>query len=283
MLTPYYEEENITIYHGDCLEVMPQLTQKFDAIIADLPYGTTECEWDSVIDLERVWGEYKRLTKNNSAIVLFSSEPFTSVLITSNINDFKYRWTWDKSRITNYLNSRKQPLRITEDIAVFYREQCVYNPQLRTREKKNIRNTDGAYSAINNATYGKTQEIWKYNSGREIPLENGYPVDLIRAVQVGTFGNKRLHPAQKPEDIMVYLIRTYTNEGDIILDNTMGSGTTLVAAKIEGRKAVGIELKEKYCQDAVQRLKEVNPFYQKPSKKKDTPYEGFDMEDWLKS
>lgn len=239
---------------GDCLEVMPGIPAgSVDAIIGDWPYGTTACKWDSVIPLEPLWKECKRVIKKNGAIVLTADEPFTSVLIMSNLGWFKYKWTWNKSRVTNHLNSRKQPMKITEDIIVFYQNQCTYNPQLRVREKKNIRNTKATYKN-KHSTYGKVRDEWQYNQGRAIPLEMGYPINLIDIVQVGTFGNKRIHPTQKPVALMEYLIKTYTNPGDLVLDNTMGSGSTGEAALRTGRRFIGIEKDEGYFEIAKKRL-----------------------------
>ena len=231
---------------------------KVDMILCDLPYGTTVCKWDTVIPFDKIWNRLKQLKKNdNTSIVLFGTQPFSSELIHSNTKEFKYTWTWNKSRTTNHLNSRKQPLRVSEDIIVFYNKQCTYNPILRDREKKNIRNTKNSYTK-NNQTIGKEKEDYGYNSGREIPLEKGYPIDILNMVQVGTNGNKRLHPTQKPIEIMEYLIKTYTNEGDIVLDFTMGSGTTGVACKKLKRKFIGIELDNTYFEVAQERINTYN-------------------------
>ena len=243
--------------HGECLEEMDKLIEqgiKVDAIITDIPYGTTACKWDSVIPFDEMWKRLHEISNgNNTPIVLFGTQPFTSELIHSNIKEFKYTWTWNKSRATNHLNSRKQPLRVSEDIIVFYNKQCTYNPILRDREKKNIRNTKNSYTK-NNQTIGKEKENYGYNSGREIPLEKGYPIDILNIIQVGTNGNKRLHPTQKPIELMEYLIKTYTNEEEIVLDFTMGSGSTGVACKKLNRKFIGIELDNTYFKIAQDRI-----------------------------
>ena len=244
------------IYKGDCLELMPKLLddKSVDMIFCDLPYGTTQCKWDSIIDLDKLWKEYKRVIKDNGAIVLFSAEPFSSNLIMSNTKDFKYRWTWNKIKASNHLNSRRQPLRCIEDICVFYKNQPTYNPQLRDRLKKNIRDPKREYGKGNNKTYGETKENYLFNSGREIPLEKGYPLDLLEFSQLGSFGNKRVHPTQKPIELIEYMIKTYTNEGDLILDNACGSGTTGLGAKNLNRNYIMMEQDPKYYEIACERV-----------------------------
>jgi|TARA_R110001606_G_scaffold387831_1_gene552787 site-specific DNA-methyltransferase (adenine-specific) len=241
---------------GDCFEVMKTIEDNsVDAIICDLPYGTTQCKWDSVIPFEPLWEQYNRIIKHNGAIVLFSAQPFTSALISSNYKMFKYSWTWDKSRASGFLNAKKQPLRVTEDICVFYKKQCTYNPILIDRDKKNIRNTDYTPNKEGVKTYGKTRKDFKYNEGREIPIDKGYPKNLLHIKTVGTnTKNKRFHPTQKPLELMEYLINTYTNEGETVLDNTMGSGTTMVACKNLNRNGIGIEKDEKYFKIAQERI-----------------------------
>ena len=244
------------IYLGDCLELIPKHVEdkSIDMIFCDLPYGTTQCKWDSVIDLGKLWKEYKRVIKDNGAIVLFAAEPFTSNLIMSNTKGFKYRWTWNKIKASNHLNSRRQPLRCIEDICVFYKKQPTYNPQLRDRLKKNIRDPKKEYGKGNNKTYGETQQNYLFNSGREIPLEKGYPLDLLEFSQLGSFGNKRVHPTQKPIELIEYMIKTYTNKGDLILDNTCGSGTTGLGAKNLKRNYIMMEQDPKYYEIACKRV-----------------------------
>ena len=245
-------------YLGDCLELIPKHIEdkSIDMIFCDLPYGTTQCKWDSIIDLDKLWKEYKRVIKDNGAIVLFSAEPFTSNLIMSNKKSFKYRWTWNKIKASNHLNSRRQPLRCIEDICVFYKKQPTYNPQLRDRLKKNIRDPKREYGKGNNKTYGETKENYLFNSGREIPLDKGYPLDLLEFSQLGSFGNKREHPTQKPIELIEYMIKTYTNEGDLILDNTCGSGTTGRGAKNLKRNYIMMEQDPKYFEIAKARVGE---------------------------
>lgn len=245
------------IYLGDCLELMPKHVEdkSIDMIFCDLPYGTTQNKWDSVIPLDELWKEYKRVIKDNGAIVLFSAQPFTSALISSNYNMFKYSWTWDKNKPTGHLNAKKQPLRVIEDVCVFYKKQCVYNPILIDREKKNIRNTDYTPNKEGVNTYGKTRKNFKYNEGRTIPIDKGYPKNYLKFIGVGTNSkNKRLHPTQKPLALIEYMIRTYTNEGDLILDNTCGSGTTGLGAKNLNRNYIMMEQDPKYYEIACKRV-----------------------------
>ena len=252
-----YKSENIWLMQGDCLERMKEIPDgSVDLILTDPPYGTTACKWDSIIPLEEMWEQLKRVIKPNGAIVMTASQPFTTTLISSNMKMFKYCWVWFKTRATNHLNSRRQPLRAVEDVLVFYKKQCTYNPQLRDREKKNIRDPKKSYGKGNNQTYGKTNEDYVFNSGRDIPLEKGYPLDLIDIPQTGTFGSKRLHPTQKPVALMEYLIKTYTNEGETVLDFTAGSFTTGVAAVNTNRKFIGIEMDKIYFDIGVNRVKE---------------------------
>jgi len=230
--------------------------KSIDMIFCDLPYGTTQAKWDSIIPLNILWEQYNRIIKDNGAIILFGTQPFTSLLIMSNIKMFKYCWVWDKNKPTNFLNAKKQPLRSTEDICVFYNKQPTYNPQLRDKEKKNIRNTkyeNVSYSEL----YGKTIENWGYNQGREIPIDKSYPINLIRFINMGNNNVKRLHPTQKPLELIEYLIKTYTNEGNLILDNCCGSGSTLVGAINLNRNYIGFELDKKYYNIANNRLNNI--------------------------
>jgi len=226
-----------TLIQGDCLDVLPTLrSESIDMILCDLPYGTTQCKWDSVIPLRRLWLNYKRIIKPNGAIVLTAAQPFTSALIMSNIEMFKYCWVWNKVRGVGHLNAKHRPMMSTEDVCVFYKKQCTYNPQMRDRPKPR--------KSKNRATqkvYGKTQDVFE----GEI-LDKKYPVNLI------TFSKSaqkdfRLHPTQKPVALFEYLIKTYTNEGDLVLDNCLGSGTTMEACQRLNRSCIGIELSREYC------------------------------------
>jgi site-specific DNA-methyltransferase (adenine-specific) len=224
---------------GDCLEVMQSIPDKsIDAIICDLPYGTTACKWDSVIPFEPLWAQYKRVIKSNGAIVLFGSQPFTTLLISSNMDMFKYCWVWEKSRKTGFLNAKKQPLRSTEDIVVFYAKQPIYNPQMK-QVKERFVSRSGTFSG-----YGKHNSLSTSNGG----VEN--PFNIIKIASE----SKPYHPTVKPVALMEYLIKTYTNEGDTVLDNCMGSGTTGVACKNLGRRFIGIEQDATYFEIAKNRI-----------------------------
>jgi len=254
-MTPYFKTDSGVLYHGDCLDIMPGLAEKsIDLVLTDPPYGTTACKWDSVIDFDLMWGQLNRIIKPNGAIVLFSQQPFTSALVMSNPSIFKYSWSWDKNKPTGHLNAKKQPLRVIEDICLFYKKQCTYNPQLIDREKKNIRTTDYTPSKEGVNIYGKTKENFKYNEGRVIPIDKGYPKNYLKFTGVGTNSKNRLHPTQKPVELMEYLIKTYTNENETVLDFTMGSGSTGVAAKNLNRSFIGIELDEKYFNISKERI-----------------------------
>jgi site-specific DNA-methyltransferase (adenine-specific) len=235
------------IHKGDCLELMPKLIKdkSIDMIFCDLPYGTTQCKWDSVIDLDRIWKEYKRVIKDNGAIVLFASQPFTSVLVSSNLKMFKYSFTWDKITKTNHLNAKKQPLRQVEDICVFYKKQPTYNPQgLVECEVSNFR--------PNHFKYKKDEKV--YGEQKEYSNKSTYTNYPSNLIQYSNGNHNSLHPTQKPLSLIEYMIKTYTNEGDLILDNTCGSGTTGRGAKNLNRDYIMIEQEEKYYEIACKRL-----------------------------
>lgn len=243
--------KDIELWHGDCLELMKSIPDKsVDMILADLPYGSTQCRWDVIIPFEPLWNQYNRIIKDNGAIVLFGSEPFTSELIHSNIAHFKYNWIWEKDKATGHLNAKKQPMRITELISVFYKKQCYYNPQLKDKSPENIRPATIKRKNIDN--YGKMDK----QSVRTIPIDKSYPNNILEFR--GCFGDKGKsnHPTEKPVDLCEYLIKTYTQEGELVLDNCMGSGSIGVAAKILNRRFIGIEKEDKYFNIAKQRIEE---------------------------
>jgi len=233
------------IIQGDCLEVMPNIPDKsIDMILCDLPYGTTQNKWDSVIDLEKLWAEYTRIIKDNGAIVLTAQGLFTAKLIMSNESWFKYKIVWIKSKSTNFLNAKKQPLRKHEDICVFYKNQPTYNPQMTKGESydKGIRKDQYTGS------YGDFKPRRVRSSGLRYPndvvcYEESIIDDFVYFKTAESEGNV-YHPTQKPVELGRYLVRTYTNPGDIVLDNACGSGSFLVAAAIENRNYIGIEKNE---------------------------------------
>ena len=235
---------DIKLYKGDCLELMKDIPDKsVDMILADLPYGTTACKWDIIIPFEPLWEQYERVIKDNGAIVLFGSQPFTSCLITSNLKLFRYCWVWDKVRGVGHLNAKKRPMMSTEDICVFYKKPCTYNPQMREREKPR--------KSKNRATqevYGKTQEVFD----GEV-LDKKYPINLI-TFSKSSQKDFTLHPTQKPVSLLEYLIKTYTNENETVLDNCMGSGSTGVECINTNRNFIGFELDKHYCDIANERI-----------------------------
>lgn len=236
--------KDIELWQGDCLELMDNIPDKsVDCIITDLPYGITQCKWDIVIPFESLWKQYDRVIKDNGAVVLFGAEPFSSYLRLSNIKNYKYDWIWDKVRGTNYLNAKRQPMRHHEVISVFYKKQCTYNPQ-KTYGHKKIKSCkrEGAHPEV----YNKQKNNYIYESTERYP----------RSIQVFSTDSQKsaLSPTQKPVALMEYLIKTYTNETEIVLDSCMGSGTTGVACINTNRKFIGIELEEKYFNIAKERI-----------------------------
>jgi len=233
----------VTLYHGDCLDVMPTLEAgSFDAIIADLPYGTTACKWDVVIPFVPLWAEYKRLIKPRGAIVLFGSQPFTSLLVTSNLEWFKYAWVWDKVKPSGFQVAKFRPMMRQEDVCVFSRNGHVYNPQKTQRDKPK---TSTAYSKSGSNPVGQLDYTMRTYSDK-------YPQSIIVASNANQ--SDKVHPTQKPVALLEYLVRTYTNPGDVVLDNTMGSGTTGVACVQTGRRCVGIEKDAGYFEIAKRRV-----------------------------
>lgn len=239
----------VTLHCGDCLEVMQEIPDgSVDMVLCDLPYGTTACKWDSVIPFEPLWEAYRRVTKPNAAIVLTASQPFTSALVMSNAGWFKYDICWRKSNVSGFLNAKRMPLRQHEDILVFCGGRLLYNPQFFAKPSvRAAQKTVGASGA-----YGD----YKEGVFRSIPNETGYPRSVIDFSTAYHAREAGLHPTQKPVALMEYLIRTYTNEGDTVLDNTMGSGTTGVACMRTGRNFIGIERDPTYFAIAEKRIKE---------------------------
>jgi DNA modification methylase len=233
------------LLHGDCLDLLPTLEAgSIDMVLCDLPYGTTACKWDSVIPFEPLWREYRRVCKPNAAIVLTADQPFTSALIMSNIDGYKYRWVWDKvNRATGFLDAKKRPLRVAEDVVVF-NGHGAYTPQMVQGEPYKVKR--GSHGAVYNAGNGPT--VTDCADGMR------YPQNIIRIKGNNQGTEGRVHPTQKPVALMEYLIRTYTNPGDTVLDNTMGSGTTGVACVNTGRQFIGIERDAGYFQIAQRRI-----------------------------
>mgnify|MGYP001589399052 CR=1 FL=1 len=243
-----------TVILGDCLEEMPKIEDKsIDMILCDLPYGTTACKWDTIIPFEPLWKEYKRIIKDNGAIVLTASQPFTSALVMSNVKMFKYEWVWVKNRITGFANAKKQPLRNYEDIVVFSKECTNYFPQDLIRIDKKCKNgkSVGGESLRTNIDDSKNKGSLRTEGKEYIQEFTGYPRQTLLNIQED---KEKLHPTQKPVALFEYLIKTYTNEGDLVLDNCAGSGTTGVACKNLKRNYILIEKEPKYVEIINKRL-----------------------------
>jgi DNA modification methylase len=228
------------LFFGDCLEVMAELPDgSIDMVCTDPPYGTTACAWDAIIPLEPMWSQLKRLIKPNGAIVLMASQPFTTSLIASNMKMFKYCLVWQKVFVSGFLNAKKQPLRKHEDIIVFYQQQPSYNPQCTTGLRYSV------FRKHSTECYGSQRDNSTRSDGTR------YPVSVVGV----PYKREGLHPTQKPVALMEYLIKTYSNEGETVLDFTMGSGTTGVAAINTSRRFVGIENNRKYFDVAIDRCR----------------------------
>lgn len=226
------------VYEADCIDCMKTFpSQSIDMVLCDLPYGMTQNHWDSYVPLDQLWEQYKRIIKPNGAIVLTSQGLFTAKLIMSQPDLYKYKWIWEKSKSTNFLNAKKQPLRKHEDVCIFYKKQPVYHPQMTTGAPydKGIRKNQLSGS------YGDFQPVHVSSAGER------YPTDIIY-IKTAESEGPVVHPTQKPVELGRYFIRTYTNPGDIVLDNTCGSGSFLVSALLEGRNFIGIEKNENMVQ-----------------------------------
>ena len=231
------------LWQGDCIELMKQIPDgSIDCIIADLPYGTTACKWDSIIPFEPLWEQYNRIIKDSGAIVLFGSEPFSSQLRMSNLKMYRYDWIWEKTKATLFTQCKKRPLNANENILVFYKKQPTYNPQMSVgvpyKARKKIKQSDE----------------WAFGTVRNDNNGTRYPRTVIRFKSGDRDG--KCHPTQKPVALLEYLVKTYTNEGDVVLDNCMGSGSTGVACVNTNRHFIGIELDEGYFNIAKKRIEE---------------------------
>ena len=241
-----YKIEDIInkVHQADCLDFMPNIPDKsIDAIITDLPYGTTSCRWDVIIPFEPLWEQYKRIIKDNGAIVLTASQPFTSALVMSNVKMFKYEWIWDKKIPSGMSYARFQPMRQHENILVFCNGKTVYNPKMIKRDKPIKGGGMSKGETTNNQNLIALKKTYEYKN----------PTSIIVADKIR---KGSLHPTQKPVALFEYLQLTYTNEGDTILDNCIGSGTTAVAAINTGRNFIGIEMDKGYCDIANKRIQE---------------------------
>jgi len=245
----------MTLFNGDCLEKLKDIEPgSVDMVLADLPYGTTACKWDNIIPFEPLWAELHRVCKPNAAMAMFGSEPFSSQMRASNLKYFKYDWIWDKKKVSGWLNAKKRPLVQHEIISVFYREQPTYLPQMHSNKlKRDFRGVLKPFDITD--TVGKQR---RYVS--EVGPDKSYPRSIIeQTAVVGNSKEKVAHGTQKPVALLEYLIKTYTNEGDTVLDPTMGSGSTGVACKNTGRKFIGIEKEQKYFDIAKERILRKEP------------------------
>jgi DNA modification methylase len=240
---------------GDCLERMGEIADgSVDMVLCDLPYGTTACKWDSVIPFEPLWAQYRRVAKPSAAIVLFAAQPFTTVLIASNIREFRYCWMWDKKVCSGFAFAKYQPMRAHEDICVFGKPGGTYNPQM-------VERTEQELKRLSRGNPKETKSDFYRGFSLSGPTRDGnrfrHPSTVIRINGVaGRSGEKVAHPTQKPVALLEYLIKTYTNEGETVLDNTMGSGSTGVAALKCGRQFIGIERDPEYFAIAQRRISE---------------------------
>lgn len=246
--TPTLQEiQSPTLFNGDCLEILPTLGDNtIDLLLVDLPYGTTACKWDFVLPMDKLWEQYYRICKKNAAMIFTASQPFTTTLISSNLKHFKYEWIWEKPQGTNPMLAKHMPLKTHENVCVFYREKPTYNPQMwKSTPYSGFHSTESKGGEVMGSPDSKH---------RDNPEGTRYP----RSVQKWKQDRKGDHPTQKPIEMMEYFIKTYSNEGDTVLDNTMGSGTTGVACKNTNRKFIGIELDSKYYEIAQKRIEKTS-------------------------
>lgn len=228
---------------GNCFDILPQIPDdSVDLLFVDLPYGTTQASWDSILPLDKLWEQYNRIVKKNGAMLFTASQPFTTTLIASNINNYKYSWIWEKSKATNYLNAKKQPLRAYEEVVVFYRKQPTYNPQMTMGE------------AYNKGTALRLTDVYGSQKAVEVKSDGlRYPRNVLYFKTAESEGEV-IHPTQKPVALIEYMIKTYTEEGAVILDNTAGSFSTAIAAQKTGRQWICIEQDREMCEKALKRF-----------------------------
>jgi len=247
----------INLYHGDCLEIMKDISDKsIDMILCDLPYGMTACKWDTVIPFEPLWEQYERVIKDNGAIVLTASQPFTTKLIESNFKLFKYCWYWVKSKPNGWQHAKNKPMTKVEEVVVFSKAPMGHKSLLGDRRMSyNPQGvSDNGEVTIRENTHGRTMGARPNQVGKTVKSMTGFPSNVLEYPNI--VGKKAIHPTQKPVVLFKYLIKTYTNEGETVLDNCMGSGSTGVACVNTGRNFIGIELDETYFNIAKKRIEE---------------------------
>jgi len=247
----YLETDNGILYNAEATQTMSKFPEKiFDAVITDPPYGTTKCKWDTVIPFDKMWRELKRIRKDRTPIVLFGSEPFSSYLRLSNIKEYKYDLVWQKQKPVNFFHLKRQFGKVTEYVHLFYKKQCKYNPQMTIIKNAKIGQKSGiTKKSFNSITSGTSTN---YKIRPYIEKGTRYPINILKFNRVDE--SKYVHPTQKPLALLEYLVKTYTDEGDLVLDFTCGSGTTAMACEKLNRRWVGIELEEKYCGISKERI-----------------------------
>ena len=250
----------VKLIHGDCITEMNNISDKsIDMILCDLPYGTTKCSWDIIIPFDKLWEQYNRIIKDDGAIVLFAQQPFTSLLVGSNISDFRHNIVWHKDKCANFIHAKHQPRKTTEDILIFSKQgsgfvhnsknKCTYNPQMTDRKpRKPTRKTVRSKSLLE--VRGEACDL---QSGEDFIADKSYPENIV---YFKTEHKNRLHPCQKPIKLLEWLINTYTNENEVVLDNCMGSGSTGIACINTNRRFVGIEKDDNYFEIAKRRIEE---------------------------
>ena len=237
----YLNKKKICLVNGDCLNVMLNIDNKsIDLILCDLPYGVTKNKWDIIIPFDKLWEQYNRIIKDNGAIILFGSQPFTTMLISSNMKYFRYCLVWEKNKFSDFLNAKRKPMKTNEDICIFYKKQPIYNIQYWYSTPYKRWNTQKAVDKQSN--YGSHKENVAKSDGKRLPTT------VLKFNRV----ERPLHPTQKPVDLLEWLIKSYTNENDIVLDNCMGVGSTGIASIKNNRNFIGIELDEIYYNQAVE-------------------------------
>lgn len=245
MSRPYYQDDLVTLYHGDCVELLADVSYA-DLIVTDLPYGMTSCKWDCQLPLDELWAQWRRLLRGQGAVVLTACQPFTSRLVMSNPKAFRTEWIWEKNAGSNFGTLKTQPMREHESVLVFAEGKFPYFPQMEARASSGLARVK---TVVNYSTRTEMYSDKAHGGVSSMRPEMRYP----RSIQ--KFNRERgLHTTQKPVDLMRYMIRTYSHPGSLVLDHCAGSGTTLVAAAAEGRKAIGIELEERYCEVIARRL-----------------------------
>lgn len=264
MSAPYYEDDLVTLYHGDCLEVMAELNElnesAVDLVLTDLPYGMTDCKWDSQLPLDDLWRLWRRALHPDGAVALTASQPFTSTLVASNPGRFKTEWIWEKNAGSNFGTVKRQPMKEHESVLIFSWGKYHYAPQMQER-------SGGGLARVQSGVVNYATKAEAYGSGGLTGNASSQRPDLRYPRSIQRFNRERgLHPTQKPVDLMAYMIRTYTVPEATVLDCCAGSGSTLVAASREGRRSIGVEVDERYCEIAARRLiQDVLTFNEEPA------------------